>query len=553
MVVAVRPRYEIVCRLGSGGMADLYLARISGMAGFERLVVVKRPTPQLASDHAAMQSLFDEARICATLSHANIVQVNDVEVVDGQVSIVMEFLHGRDVSRLIRRLARNNELLPLDQAVAIGLGVLAGLHHAHERVGPDGQPLQIVHRDISPQNVFVTYDGAVKVVDFGIARAVTRRGKTEQGIIKGKPGYIAPEQLRGFEVDRRTDVWATAVLLYEMTTGSLPFDGDVPFEVLVAVATQEAPAPSTRISNYPRDLETIVMKGLARDPNARYATAEAMQLDLDAFARRRKLDLSPFRIAALMERVFAPQLGAWRAAQREGRSLAEHVAASEASGLNSVVDDPDMLDSTTNAHPPLPPGTSTASIAPEPLLSAETATARIRHTGVTSTFLGRRKPGRLVTATQDVLTSMLSRAEPRHRGKLVAMAIGLPALVIAGVVARSAFRSESRPLGASVTATAPAERPKSALAEPAAIAAPIPTASTDSAPTTIAPTKTTDVATPEVQPEPVSAVQVERRPATSAATHAGQAIPKRIAPPLKKRPMPQTNDSMPDPDGPLPR
>jgi serine/threonine protein kinase len=340
MVDAVSRRYEIVCRLNGGGMADLYLARTRGPGGFERLVVIKRLAKRLAAQPSAVQDMFDEARIAATLSHANIVQVNDIEIADGQVSIVMEFLHGHDVSHLLRRMKRAGEHIPLDQAVAIVLGVCAGLHHAHERVDSDGKPLDIVHRDVSPHNVFVTYDGAIKLVDFGIARASMRKGHTEHGFIKGKPGYIAPEAIRGRKPDRRTDVWGAAVLLYELTTGDTPYGPGTSFDDLANVTKHDAPVPSTVIADYPPELEAIVMRGLARDPSQRYPTADAMRVALDEFARARSLDLSPFRMSALMERVFAENLEAWRQSQRLGKSLAEHVAAFKTSGAHELIDLP---------------------------------------------------------------------------------------------------------------------------------------------------------------------------------------------------------------------
>ncbi len=353
------PRYEVVCRLAGGGMSDLYLARATGLAGFERLVAIKRLSRQFATRSDAVHALYDEARIAATLSHPNLVQVTDVEIVDGQVSIVMEFLHGHDVAQLLRRLGHLDEPLPLDQAIAVGLAVCAGLHHAHERVGLDGRPLEIVHRDVSPHNVFVTYDGAIKVVDFGIARATTQRNRTEEGVIKGKPGYIAPEQLRGKHVDRRTDVWATGVLLYEMTTGTRPF-GDDPAEIdrLLAVITRDPPPPSSRIAGYPPDLEAIVVRAMARDPAARPPTAEALRQELDELARAHQLDLSPYRVAALMERAFEEELAAWREAQARGRSLAEHVAAigGDTAGLE--------LDRGTGASLP------SAEAAPSPITSS---------------------------------------------------------------------------------------------------------------------------------------------------------------------------------------
>jgi serine/threonine protein kinase len=340
MVDAVSRRYEIVCRLAGGGMADLYLARTLGPGGFERLVVIKRLAKRLEADASAVQALFDEARIAATLSHANIVQVNDIYIDDGQVSIVMEFLHGHDVSHLLRRTKRKGERIPLDQAIAIALAVCAGLHHAHERVDSEGRSLDIVHRDVSPHNVFVTYDGAVKLVDFGIARASVRKDQTEAGFIKGKPGYIAPEHIRGRKTDRRMDVWGAAVLLYELTTGTTPYGSGTSFDDLAKVTKHDAPKPSTKVVDYPSDLEAIVIRGMSRDPAQRYATAEALRVALEDFARAHGLDLSPFRMAALMERVFAENLEAWRQAQRLGKSLAEHVAAFRTSGAHEHVELP---------------------------------------------------------------------------------------------------------------------------------------------------------------------------------------------------------------------
>lgn len=340
MIDASSRRYEIVCKLAGGGMADLYLGRTLGPGGFERLVVIKRLAKRLASDPSAVQALFDEARIAATLSHANIVQVTDVTIAEGQVSIVMEFLHGHDVAHLLRRMRKRRERVPLDQAIAIVLAVCAGLHHAHERVDSEGRSLEIVHRDVSPHNVFVTYDGAIKLVDFGIARASLRTQHTEHGFIKGKPGYIAPEQIRGRKLDRRTDVWGAAVLLYELTTGVTPYGSGTSFEELMRVTKEDAPAPSTRILDYPAELEAIVLRGLARDPRERFETAEDMRLELETFARARGLDLSPFGMAALMERVFAENLEAWHQSQRMGRSLAEHVAAFKTSGAHELVDLP---------------------------------------------------------------------------------------------------------------------------------------------------------------------------------------------------------------------
>jgi hypothetical protein len=310
-------------------MAELHLAMTTGLGGFERLVVVKRLKAALASAPDWVQGLLDEARIAARLQHGNIVQVHDVALEGGAVSIVMEYLHGHDVRTLLRRAASQlpGGVLPLEQSIAIALGVCAGLHHAHDQVDGAGKPLGIVHRDVSADNVFVTYDGGVKLIDFGIARAHSRLGQTEVGVTKGKPGYMAPEQILCAAIDRRVDVHAAAVLLYEMTCGRLPRIGESDYALFNATVETDAIPPRAVVADYPPELEAIVLRGLARDPAARFESALEMQRALETFAQRGKLDLSSFGLARLMEGLFRDKLEAWRAAQQQGKSLADHVAA----------------------------------------------------------------------------------------------------------------------------------------------------------------------------------------------------------------------------------
>jgi eukaryotic-like serine/threonine-protein kinase len=328
-MVAAVDRYRELCPLASGGMAELHLARMSGLGGFERLVVVKRLRAQYAGAPDLVQMLLDEARIAATLQHGNIVQVHDVAIEHGSVSIVMEYLHGQDVRTVMRRArtACPGGLVALDQAIAIVLGVCAGLHHAHDQVGADGTPLDIVHRDVSAENVFITYDGGVKLIDFGIARARSRLGHTDHGVIKGKPGYMAPEQITCSAVDRRADVHAAAVLLYELTCGTRPRAGATDQEQFKATIDDDPIPPRTAKPGYPAALQEIVLRGLARDPEQRYRTAQELGRALEQFARGQGLDLSSFGLATVMEQLFGDKLAAWRTAQQSGHSLADHVAA----------------------------------------------------------------------------------------------------------------------------------------------------------------------------------------------------------------------------------
>jgi len=212
-------KYELIKRIATGGMAEIYLARVSGLPGFEKIVVVKRILPQLATNQEFVQMFLDEARVAATLHHPNIVQMYDIGAVDGNYFISMEYLHGEDLRSIARAMRqKGQDRVPLEHALGIGVGIAAGLHYAHEKVGFDGKPLHIVHRDITPQNIFVTYDGGVKLVDFGIAKASNRASETRYGSLKGKIPYMSPEQCRSEPLDRRSDIFSLGILLYEQTT-----------------------------------------------------------------------------------------------------------------------------------------------------------------------------------------------------------------------------------------------------------------------------------------------------------------------------------------------
>jgi serine/threonine protein kinase len=321
-------RYEIVCHVASGGMAEIYLARQTGIQGFEKLVIVKRIRPELAADPAIVQMFLDEARIAATLHHPNIVQVFDIGEEAGSFFFAMEFLHGEDVSHISRATLARGERIPLDHVVNIVLGVCAGLHYAHEKTGSDGRPLAIVHRDVSPQNVIVTHEGGVKLLDFGVAKAARRSAATRYGTLKGKIRYMSPEQARSLPLDRRSDVFAVGILLWELSTGRRLFSGESDFEILKQIVEVDAPPPSCVVDSYPRALEAIVLRALERDPAARFPTAQDLQLALEEFAFESKLRLSPVQLANFVGTLFDAKLEAWRTAQRAGVPLAEHLAQS---------------------------------------------------------------------------------------------------------------------------------------------------------------------------------------------------------------------------------
>ncbi|HEY6037421.1 MAG TPA: serine/threonine-protein kinase, partial [Kofleriaceae bacterium] len=207
-------RYHLLHKLADGVLAELYLARLPGTAGFEKLVVVKRIRPEVAHDRAALAMFLDEARLAATLHHSNIAEVIDVDMADGSYFFAMEYVAGRDARAVLAKLGGP---LPLPVALAIASGVASALAYAHARTGPEG-PLRIVHRDVAPGNILVSYDGAVKLVDFGIARATSRTAKTLTGVLRGKVPYMSPEQCLGKTLDRRSDLFSLGTVLYELTT-----------------------------------------------------------------------------------------------------------------------------------------------------------------------------------------------------------------------------------------------------------------------------------------------------------------------------------------------
>jgi len=318
-------KYELIGHLATGGMAEIHLARVKGIEGFQKVVVLKRILPALADNPEIVQLFLDEARLAATLQHSNIVQVYDVGVSDGSYFFTMEHVHGEDVRTILRTAGELGWTIGLSEALTIVLGMCAGLHYAHEKVGFDGNPLGIIHRDVSPSNVLVSYDGLVKVVDFGIAKAASRSSETQHGSVRGKFGYMSPEQCESRPLDRRSDLFAIAIVLYELTTSTKLFRGDSDYAIMKQIVEHPAPPPSTRRPGYPPELERIVMKGLERDRDRRYATAQEMQIDLETFVREQRLAISTVTMARFMEELFGRKIDQWRAAQKRGLGLIEHL------------------------------------------------------------------------------------------------------------------------------------------------------------------------------------------------------------------------------------
>ena len=294
--------YHVLRKLATGGMAELWLARTTGPNPTE--VAIKRILPQYASDKDFVQMFLDEARIASGLVHPNIVRMLEVGSDDGTYFIVMEYLDGENLRAIIRQLRSLGRPMLLEHAVACVIGIAAGLHHAHDQAGSDGKPLRIVHRDVSPQNILITRAGEVKLVDFGIAKAQNRFTETRVGTMKGKVPYMSPEQCAGEALDRRSDVWALGAVLYELTVGRQMIRRGPDYVMMKKITEEGVAPPSSMLPMYPRDLEAVLMKALARRRGQRYQTMADFAADLVAFARANGLDLGPSSLAGMMREAF---------------------------------------------------------------------------------------------------------------------------------------------------------------------------------------------------------------------------------------------------------
>lgn len=310
-------RYELGPLLAKGGMAELHLARVAGPHGFRKYVVLKRIRAEWADDREFVAMFLDEARLAAQLDHPNVVPVHDIGEDEAGPFFTMDYVHGEDLLAVIGRCRENGETLPWGVFLAIAAGAAAGLHHAHERKGFHGSPLHLIHRDVSPSNILVSYEGTVKVVDFGIAKAATSRHSTRPSVRKGKIAYMSPEQCRGAPLDRRSDLFALGVVLYELATLEHAFDAEGEYAVLNQIVNHDLPPVSSRGRPIPEAIERIVMKLVARDVADRYQTAFEVQLDCGEAATALGLVATPASIAAHMDCMFGVRPLPWERSESD--------------------------------------------------------------------------------------------------------------------------------------------------------------------------------------------------------------------------------------------
>jgi serine/threonine protein kinase len=338
-------KYRLLAELGRGGMATVHLAIAHGPAGFStgfnKLLVIKQICSQFSEENDLVAMFLDEARLSARLNHPNVVQTNEIGEQDGRYFIAMEYLEGQPLNRVLRRMARSGGM-PLAMHVRVITDALAGLHYAHELADYDGTPLGIVHRDVNPQNVFVTYDGTVKVVDFGIAKARSSIEQTQAGVLKGKIMYMAPEQATAEKVDRRADVFSAGVMLWEAVTGKRPWVGVRDLDVLRRLKKGLFPRLRSIQPDVSERLEAIIEKAVAREPGDRHATAAELAAELDAYLDELPEHIHTRDVGAAVLHLFGSELSQIR------RVIDAQIRADFAEGLDSavlpVIDLPTMAD-----------------------------------------------------------------------------------------------------------------------------------------------------------------------------------------------------------------
>jgi serine/threonine-protein kinase len=366
-------KYQLLRKIASGGMGQVFLALEKG-AGFERLVVLKLILPHLSEDEEFLTMFLEEARLVARLAHPNLITILDLTEIDNRYCLAMEYVQGEDVRRLEKHARVAGKPLPVGLALRIIAEAAAGLDYAHQARDAQGKPLRLVHRDVSPQNILVGFDGGVKVIDFGVAKAAGSTSQTATGVLKGKYPYMSPEQANGQYVDARSDLFALGVVLWELITGRRLFKGESDLMTLRLVRDCQVPAPSQLNPKLPPGLDELVLKALAPSPDARFSDCAAFRLAIEDYILQYRLPASSAHLSAYLRDLYAERIS------RESDPL----------NLDQLAEDAD-LDSKSNPSrssvrslsqrpPPAPPPSSTGTpVVPTPK-PVSNANGNSRHT-----------------------------------------------------------------------------------------------------------------------------------------------------------------------------
>ncbi|MBX7113099.1 MAG: protein kinase [Myxococcaceae bacterium] len=324
-------KYQLLKKLAAGGMGQVFLAR-TGNANFEKMVVLKRILPHLVDDEEFFSMFMDEARIAARLNHPNIAQIFELGQERNTHFIVMEYVAGEDVRRVEKTARAAGKRIPVGLVLRIIADAAAGLDYAHKSRDSKGQPLNLVHRDISPQNILVGFDGGVKVIDFGVAKAAGRAQHTATGILKGKFPYMSPEQAEGEELDARSDIFSLGIVLWELLTDRRLFKGDSDIVSQKLVKQCQVPPPASLVSTIPRELDMVVLKALSKNPKDRFADAGALRLALEEFIQKKGLAASSAHLTRFMQDLYAE-----RVAKEADPATLDELTLSQAADLSLLI------------------------------------------------------------------------------------------------------------------------------------------------------------------------------------------------------------------------
>lgn len=338
---AVTPvgQYYLLDKIAQGGMAEIYKGLAYDLHGIKKTVVIKKILPEVSADPEFVNMLINEAKIAVMLSHGNIAQIYDLGKVGNDYFMVMEHVDGKSLSQIHKRCLKNGHLMPIEYVCYFISEVANGLNYMHRRSDEQGRNLGIIHRDISPQNVIISYSGTVKIIDFGIAKAAIQINITESGILKGKFAYMAPEQARGDSVDHRSDIFSLGVILHELLTGRRLFKGKDKKETLQNVRRSIVPAPSSINSKVPPDMDKIVLKALSKDPRRRYLWASELHDDIIKFLHTHYPDFRPSSITAFIENLFREEIAEREEMEEEAKTPFLIIDHTQSAILPEMLDD----------------------------------------------------------------------------------------------------------------------------------------------------------------------------------------------------------------------
>ncbi len=494
-------------------MAELYLATPVAPAHSPPVVVLKRVLPAFSSSSNFARMFAREARLASMLRHPNIVEVHGTDGLSAQdCFFTMEYVHGVDLGVLLDAVRNRGGTIPLAHALTIAVAMCGGLHHAHDATGPDGTPLGIVHRDVSPSNVLLGFDGSIKVTDFGVAKALAMTRLTEEGTRKGKLSYMSPEQAMGETVDRRADVFAIATVLYELTTMERLFGGDNDLAVMYNILHRERPSPRQSNPGYPAALEAIVLQAVARELDERYPTAAALGADLEGFAADVGLELSPTALAAFVAqtvpaRVHPLEDPTFRTSATSLRSAPQHqVTVAEAPGEEGTAGGSSTAHVTgPQRATPSGPVHVGASLGPQTGATAISNPGPLHGPSVSHPAMAR--------GSQPWSTTAPPTSASPSRLRMWSIALAMVAVVVAttmGVVVWRANRDPAPPPATKPVAADPASIQAAPVAPPAAQ----PTPAVSQTPTTpaVAPPSEPAAAAAEPTTPPAATNSTRRRP-----------------------------------------